>query len=132
MEGGYIYIGNNIFSTLLAISSDEQSKGLMFQAWPPPVMSFIYKSAQVNKFWMKSTPSKLDIVFCNNGKVSEICYGEPYSTKMIGGDSPSDLVIEFPYGTISFSNIKVGDLVGLVKPTEGQLKKLIQKNTRVL
>ena len=41
MEQGYIYISDNVFQTLLAISSEEQSLGLMFQKWPPPIMSFV-------------------------------------------------------------------------------------------
>src|ERR1700690_3750800 len=98
MESGYIYISNNIFPTLLAISALEQAKGLMFEKWPPPIMSFIYKRAQINKFWMGSTPSPLDIIFCCNGQVSQICAGEPFSTAVIGDDKPSDLIVEFPFG----------------------------------
>lgn len=125
MENGYIYLNNNIFPTLLAISSEEQSQGLMHQEWPPPIMSFVYDSPRINKFWMHRTPSPLDIVFCHNGKVSEICYGEPNSTQIIGGNLFSDLVIEFPYGTAKLSNIKIGHLVGLVKPTIEELKNII-------
>jgi uncharacterized membrane protein (UPF0127 family) len=125
METGYIYIHNNIFPTLLAISSDEQSQGLMHQAWPPPVMSFIYDRPRVNKFWMKNTPSPLDIVFCHNGKVSEICYGEPHSTSVIGSNLLSDLIVEFPHGTVDSSRIKIGHSVGLVKPTPDELRQII-------
>ena len=125
MENGYIYINNNIFPTLLAISSDEQSQGLMHQEWPPPIMSFVYDSPKVNRFWMARTPSPLDIIFCHNGKVSEICYGEPNSTRMIGGDLFSDLVVELPYGTAATSNIKIGHSAGLVKPTFEELKNII-------
>lgn len=125
MESGYIYIHNNVFPTLLAISSDEQSQGLMHQPWPPPIMSFVYATPTINKFWMKATPSPLDIIFCHAGKVSEICYGEPHSTAVIGGDHPSDLVIELPFGTASSSDIKIGQSAGLVKPTLDELRKII-------
>lgn len=125
MENGYIYIHNNVFPTLLAISADEQSQGLMYQPWPPPIMSFVYEAPQVNRFWMANTPSPLDIVFCHAGKVSEICYGEPHSTAVIGSWHPSDLVIEFPFGTAEASNIKIGQPVGLIKPTWEELKKII-------
>lgn len=128
MEQGYVFINNNIFPTLLAISSEEQSQGLMYQEWPPPVMSFVYASPRVNRFWMKNTPSPLDIVFCNNGKVSEICYGEPYSTCVIGSQN-SDLVIELPHGTVESSSIKVGQLAGLVKPTVADLRKIFVEKT---
>lgn len=129
MKQGYIYIHNNIFPTLLAISSDEQEKGLMHEEWPPPVMSFVYASPSVNRFWMKNTPSPLDIVFCHNGIVSEICYGQPNSTSIIGGNQLSDLVVELPYGTVEASNIIVGHSVGLVKPTLDDIRKIIAEKT---
>ncbi len=125
MESGYIYINNNVFPTLLAISEQEQAQGLMGQEWPPPVMSFVYSSPKYNKFWMKNTPSPLDIVFCHNGLVTQICRGEPFSTAMIGDDRLSDLIVEFPHGTVFASGIKLGHKVGLVKPTPEELKKII-------
>jgi uncharacterized membrane protein (UPF0127 family) len=130
MNEGYIYIANNIFPTLLAISEDEQQHGLMGQAWPPPIMTFVYASPRVNKFWMKNTPSPLDIIFCHRGEVSQICIGEPYSTAMIGDNKYSDLVIEFPHGTAQSSGIKLGYHVGVVKPTPEELKKIIAEKSR--
>lgn len=129
MEQGYVYIHNSVFPTLLAISSEEQEKGLMYQEWPPPVMAFVYDSPRVNRFWMKNTPSPLDIVFCHNGKVAEICFGEPHSTSVVGSQM-SDLVIELPHGTVDSVEIKVGQDVGLVAPTLSQLKKIIAEKSR--
>ena len=125
MEQGYLHIANNIFPTLLAISLEEQSQGLMHQPWPPPIMSFVYARPQINKFWMNKTPSPLDLLFCCDGKVKEICFGEPNSTSMIGGDQLSDLVIELPFGTVASSCIKLGHQVGIIKPTQEELKKII-------
>jgi uncharacterized membrane protein (UPF0127 family) len=125
MKEGYIYISNNIFPTLLAISEDEQTIGLMGQDWPPPIMSFIYADPKVNRFWMKNTPSPLDIVFCCNGEITQICKGEPFSTSVVGDYRNSDLVIEFPYGTVVTSQIKLGHKVGLVKPDPDELRKII-------
>jgi uncharacterized protein len=129
MEKGYIYIHNNIFPTLLAISSEEQSMGLMHEEWPPPVMSFVYGRPQINKFWMKNTPSPLDIIFCHAGKVSEICYGEPHSTSVIGSNLLSDLVVELPHGTAESSQIKIGQPAGLVAPTPTELHRIIAEKT---
>jgi uncharacterized membrane protein (UPF0127 family) len=125
MEQGYIYIHDNVFPTLLAISEEEQAIGLMNQEWPPPVMSFIYTESKYNKFWMKNTPSPLDIIFSHKGKITQICKGEPYSTAMIGDNRLSDLIIELPYGTAINSGIKLGHKVGLVKPTFDELKRII-------
>jgi uncharacterized membrane protein (UPF0127 family) len=124
MENGYIYLHDSIFPTLLAISEDEQAQGLMGKAWPPPIMSFIYAEPRYNRFWMKNTPSPLDIIFCQGGEIVEICKGEPNSTEIIGSGT-SDLVIELPFGTVTSSNIKLRHKVGLVKPTTEELKKLI-------
>lgn len=128
MESGYIHIAERIFPVLYAISYEEHSHGLMNQEWPPPVMAFIYTHAYYNKFWMKNTPSPLDIVFCHNGVINQICKGEPYSTNIIGEDKLSDLVIEFPYGTMSSFGISLGQEVGLVSPTPTQLKRIIAEN----
>jgi len=125
MESGYIYLHNSVFPTLLAISYEEQAQGLMWQEWPPPVMSFIYTQPKYNKFWMKNTPSPLDIVFCCHGEVTQICKGEPFSTEIIGDDKVSDLIVELPYGTVFASGVKLGHKVGLVKPTASELRKII-------
>jgi uncharacterized protein len=117
MKEGFIHLGEKVFPTLLAISQEEQAKGLMYAAWPPPVMSFIYIKPQINKFWMKNTPSPLDIVFCYNNKITQIHKGDPYSTSQIGDDSLSDLIIELPFGTISKSGIKLLSRAGLVHPS---------------
>lgn len=130
MKAGYIYIYNNVFPTLLAISSEEQEKGLMFESWPPPVMSFVYAKPTISKFWMKNTPSPLDIIFCSNGEVSQICVGEPHSTRIIGDDKYSDLVIELPYGTAQSSGIKLGHKAGIIEPTQDELSKIIFEKYR--
>src|ERR1041385_7803219 len=127
MENGYIHINDHVFPTLFALSSEEQSKGLMGQEWPPPIMSFLYSNSSCNKFWMSNTPSPLDIVFSHNGIVNQIYKGEPYSTTIIGSDQLSNLIVEFPYGTVSKFGFKLGDKIGVVKPTLGELIKIMSK-----
>lgn len=124
MESGYVDIEDNIFPTLLAISEKEQEKGLMYQEWEPPVMSFIYPNPKISYFWMKNTPSPLDIVFCYKGKIEQIHKGEPHSTSLIGKNMLSDFVIEFPYGTMKKLGIQIGGKVNLIKPTSSELKKI--------
>lgn len=127
MESGYIYIENNIFSSLFAISQTEQEQGLMRQSWPPPVMSFLYNKPNITKFWMHQTPSPLDIVFTCYGKITQIHKGEPFSTKIIGEDQCSDLIIEFPYGTAINNDFKLGSKVGIITPKSSDLKELFLK-----
>jgi uncharacterized membrane protein (UPF0127 family) len=125
VKSGIIYIANNVFETLFAISNQEQQRGLMGVNPPPPVMSFLYERPQINKFWMHRTESPLDILFCHNGEVKQICFGEPNSTAMIGDNQLSDLVIELPFGTTQLSGIKLGNKVGIVKPSFSELKKIV-------
>lgn len=124
MKTGFLYINDNVFSTLLALSEEEQRRGLMNIKPPTPVMSFVYKYAKINKFWMANTPSKLDILFCLNGKITQIYTGNPYDLTSIGNDESSDLVIELPYGTVKSKNIKIGQKVGFLNETKLALKKL--------
>lgn len=108
-----VAIGDHEFETIVAITDEEQQRGLMFVKWPPPVMSFPVVTAQVRQFWMKNTQVPLDIVFCRDNVVVAICEGEPYSTKMVGPRCPTDLVVELPHGTVDACGIQPGDSVRL-------------------
>jgi hypothetical protein len=125
MLSGFIYINNNIFESLFALSNFEQEKGLMYCEADPPIMSFAYQNPKINKFWMKNVPVPLDIVFCCNGEINQICRGEPFSTSIIGSDCYSDFIIEFPAGTVKNSEIKLGHKIGIVKPSESEFKKIL-------
>jgi uncharacterized membrane protein (UPF0127 family) len=120
-----IYIKGNAFNTLVAITESEQSRGLMYQNWPPPVMTFPYRTAAIRKFWMHNTVSPLDIVFCNANKIVAIYKGEPLSTTMVGPEMPVDLVVEFPAGTIKEKNISIGDEVSF-KPAQNTVARYLK------
>jgi uncharacterized protein len=131
-----ITIAGNEFDVLVATTEQQQSKGLMGVPWPPPVMAFPYSFPGIRSFWMKNTPSPLDIIFCNAGKIIAIYEGEPMSTKSIGPDAPSDLVVEMPKGMTASKGIKIGDpiklhrsLISVAKQYEaGPLKKFGTKD----
>jgi uncharacterized membrane protein (UPF0127 family) len=118
----YIKIGDKEFPTLLAITSEEQERGLMYVDPPFPVMTFIYNSPKINSFWMNNVKDNLDIVFCCNGKVSKICNGLSYSTALIGSDVISDIVVELPFKTCEKSNIKIGDSIILKCDSDNSMK----------
>lgn len=124
----YINIAGKKVPTVLAITANEQESGLMYKDWPPPVMSFVYASPRVNKFWMKNTPSPLDIVFCLDNKIISICSGEPFSTRMIGEEKKSDLVVEFPAGACKAYGIKIGDSIELECSEKSLMKIFMLKN----
>lgn len=116
MMSSIVFIGENPIKTLVAATPEEQEVGLMWKKWPPPVLTFPFKSSETRSFWMKNTVSPLDIIFCNAGKVVAIMHGEPLSTKLISPGQPSDLVVELPAGTAGQLNISPGDPV-VLKPT---------------
>lgn len=108
-QSSYLAIADKVVPTLIAVTAEEQAQGLMNKDWPPPVMSFVYKTPCVNRFWMKNTPSPLDIIFSLGGKITAIHKGEPFSTSLIGDYTESDLVVEMPYGTCAKMGIQIGD-----------------------
>lgn len=109
-----IIFGNNSLTTLVALTDEEQRRGLMHQSWPPPVMCFPYRNQAIRKFWMKDTISPLDIVFCNAGYVVSVIKGIPLSLNHVGPDFPVDLVVELPAGTAKRLEIMAGTKVKLV------------------
>lgn len=108
---GQITMGSTTLDTLLALTSEEKAQGLMWRK-EPTVMSFVFEGG-VNKFWMRNTPAPLDIIFAHRGQITNICYGEPFSTHMVGPETPSDVVIEVPHGTCQAHGIKIGDPINL-------------------
>ena len=122
--GDVISIKGQVFPAEVAVTEAEQMQGLMYREWPPPIMAFPYTTAQYRRFWMKNTVSPLDIIFCKSNKVVGIFKGEPMSTKLIGPDVPSDLVVELPAGTAAQLGLQVGDYVGY-SPTQETLAKQI-------
>lgn len=121
-----VIIGNSSFKTSVAITEEEQCRGLMFQKNPNP-MCFPFESSNIRKFWMKNTIAALDIIFCKSGKVVSIHKGEPLSKDFVGPNSPTDLVVEFPFGTAQASGISVGDQVELKYSVPTLAKKFANK-----
>src|SRR5689334_20160573 len=113
------------FEAIAAITDDEQIVGLMYRQWPPPVMFFPYKKADIRKFWMKNTISPLDIIFCLGHKIIDIKSGSPHSTTMIGPNEPVDLVIEFPKGTAEKYGFSKGSIVSVKYSAETAAKYLL-------
>jgi uncharacterized membrane protein (UPF0127 family) len=122
MDFDCLRVGKHIFNTSCAITNQEQERGLMWQK-NPQIMTFVYSSPSINKFWMQNTFLPLNILFCKSGKVLDIQYGEPLSTKIIGHDILSDLIIEMPYGYCEKYDIGVNSEVELFYG-EDTIKKL--------
>lgn len=105
----YLKYKNYKIPALVAISAEEQKKGLMFREDLPPLMIFPYVEPKQNFFWMNNVSQPLDIIYCLKNKIVAIHQGEPYSTKLIGGNELSDLVLEMPYGNCRKMGMRLGD-----------------------
>jgi uncharacterized membrane protein (UPF0127 family) len=109
----YLVIDDKTIGTIVAVTEQDHIRGLMFQPWPPPIMAFPYKKAEVRKFWMKNTISPLDIIFCRAGRVVAIVAGKPHSELHVGPNEPTDLVVEMPFGMAKTLNIVAGSSIKL-------------------
>lgn len=118
-----IIINGKSLPTLIALTEPEQEIGLMYKEWPPPIMTFPFINSEIRKFWMKNTPSPLDIIFCNSGRIVGIYEGKPYSEDLIGPNSPVNLVVETPAGMAKKLSINSGDNVKLKYSLESLAKK---------
>ena len=122
-----IKLNDVILPTEIAISPEDQARGLMYHRWPHPVMTFVYAKPTINKMWMKNTFVPLDILFCLGGKIRFISHGEPHCEDLIGDDVPSDLVVELPYGMVEKLSIGTGHPVELMYNVSNLKHKLVAK-----
>ncbi|MEY2703481.1 MAG: hypothetical protein RLY43_2120 [Bacteroidota bacterium] len=107
----FVIINKYKFPTIVAVSSLEQQQGLM-NIINPPIMSFPGRK-KIKSFWMKDTPSSLDLIFACDGLVVDRKFGAPYSLDIITSQHPADLVVEFPHGILDHFPVNIGDPINL-------------------
>lgn len=107
-----VIINDVAFEVKVAQTAREQARGLM-ETLEPCVMAFPYLEPKVAKFWMKNTPTPLDIVFCRQGKIVDVCQGLPYNEERLGPNEACDLVVEFPSPMVSKCGWKIGNSIEL-------------------
>jgi len=112
--------GTHAFQVEVAKSAAEQEKGLMFRTdipdnggmlfWPYPAGGGAPKEAS---FWMKNTPSPLDIIFIRaNGTIARIAENAiPEDETPIASGEPVGAVLELKGGRSSALGIAEGDKV---------------------
>jgi len=113
VKNDYVIINNKKYSVTYAVTEAEQMQGLMYLEANVPNMVFPQKKAKVQKFWMKDTKVPLDIIFCRDNKIIHIAFGRPMCLDLLGPESPSDLIIEFPTGVVKENKINIGDKINL-------------------
>lgn len=124
MSKGYVIINGNHFPVTFAINEDEQTRGLMSVEPPLTSMAFIYPIPQVNRFWMKNVKADLDILFCYKGQIIDVVRGSSMSTRLLGPDTFSDLVVEVPAEMSEKHDFASGDDVKLILSKEA-LNKIL-------
>lgn len=124
-----VIIDENKFENVkIAVTEKEQQIGLMNVPWPPPLLLFPYKQANIKKFWMKNVESPLDIIFCKANEVIYIGVGEPFNEESIGPNESCNLVLEAPYGFVDYNNISVGSKIR-IKYNKEELQYILKNGS---
>jgi uncharacterized membrane protein (UPF0127 family) len=100
------------FKVELAVTPEEQSRGLMFRKnlASDGGMLFVNKGDELRSFWMKNTYIPLDILFINSSnEVKHIHYGaKPLDETSIHSQYPVQYVLEVNAGKARRCNIRQG------------------------
>ena len=107
--------GEHAFLVEIADTDASRARGLMFR---PPLaddrgMLFQFPSAGEQSFWMRNTPSSLDILYiAPDGKIVSIAkHATPYSETPIPSYGAANGVLELRAGRADEIGAKPGDLV---------------------
>ena len=107
--------GVHAFTVELALTPDEQSRGLMYRRSLPEGqgMLFDFKRDQELSFWMKNTYVPLDMIFIRgDGRIHRIAENtEPLSERMVPSNGAVRAVLEVIAGTTRKLGIAPGDRV---------------------
>jgi hypothetical protein len=107
--------GVHPFQVELALTPDEQAKGLMFRKSLPAGqgMLFDFKEERPLTFWMKNTYISLDMIFIRgDGRILRIAENtEPLSERLVPSGGPARAVLEVISGTARKLGIAPGDQV---------------------
>jgi uncharacterized membrane protein (UPF0127 family) len=103
------------FNVEMALTSDQQTVGLMFRPSVPPDggMLFDWRVPHDSQMWMRNTIASLDMVFINaDGTIRSIAENTvPQSLAVIDSRGPVRATLELAAGTTARLNIRVGDKV---------------------
>lgn len=97
----------------IAKTPHQRSRGLMFRDKLPDGrgMLFVFEEPDFQNFWMKDTPSALDIIYiAADGKLVSVYKGEPLSTNPIPSGEPAQYVLELAYGQAAKMGLQIGDI----------------------
>ncbi len=110
--------GKHVFKVDVARTAAEQQRGLMFRTGIPVDGGMLFAPYPAGgggpkeaSFWMKDTPSPLDIIFIRaDGTIAHIAENTvPFSTDQVKSGEPVAAVLEINGGRSAELGIAVGD-----------------------
>lgn len=116
--------GRHVFRAELARTTDEQARGLMYRTGLAPDFGMLFAPyppeggpPREAGFWMRNTPSPLDIVFIRaDGTIARIAENTiPFSEVPVASGEPVAAVLEVPGGRTAELGIAEGDRVSWPK-----------------
>ena len=103
------------FNVEIAENNNTRSKGFMWRENIPDGtgMLFVWKKEAYRNFWMKNTPTSLDILFFDgDGKFLNVVEKtKPFSLDNIQSSEPSQYVLELMAGSAKIYNIYSGSQI---------------------
>ena len=103
------------FNVEIADNNETRSKGFMWRENIPDGtgMLFVWKKEAYRNFWMKNTPTSLDILFFDgDGKFLNIEENtEPFSLDNIQSSKPAQYVLEIISGSSKIYNLYDGSKI---------------------
>ncbi|MFZ9361808.1 MAG: DUF192 domain-containing protein [Holophagaceae bacterium] len=118
-SGGTITVKNKTFLAEVALTPQEQARGLMYRQSLSAnrCMIFLYDNDQPRPIWMKNCLISLDVVWVNReGRIVGLLSNLPPCPPSRGDDCPmyggsfiARHFVEFSAGTIARLNLKIGD-----------------------
>lgn len=112
--------GKHVFTAELAKTAAQQEKGLMYRTGMTPDQAMLFwpypptgGAPQAASFWMKNTPTPLDIIFIRaDGTIAKIAENTvPFSETPIPSGEPVGAVLEIVGGRSADLGIAAGDKV---------------------
>jgi uncharacterized membrane protein (UPF0127 family) len=115
-------VGDKVLRVQVVVTNDEQQRGLMGRKdlGANDGMVFVYPLPQQMSFWMRNTPTPLDIgFFTADGKLGEVYPMYPYDeTPVKSAGSDYTLALETNQGWFAKNGIKPGAQVDLAQLAE--------------
>ncbi|SDR04234.1 DUF192 domain-containing protein [Pseudovibrio sp. Tun.PSC04-5.I4] len=107
--------GKHEFQVEVAENAAARAQGLMGRTdlSPDQGMLFVFSFSVPQNFWMKNTPSALDIIFIGSDNIIKSIAKNtvPYSEEIISSGVPAQYVLEVLAGRTMALGIKPGDRV---------------------